>query len=93
MVKKELIKYIKECRKKGFSDLQIRDNLIKSGWEQKYVLEALLARQSKHLPKWLSWLGLLFIILLFAAVVWAIFFMLNDIQRISDEITTIIRQK
>lgn len=72
--------------------MEIRDNLMKSGWEQKDVLEALLARQTKHLPKWVSWLALAFIILLFAAVVWSIFFMLNDLTKISDEVTTMIQR-
>ncbi len=92
MAKKELFKYVKICREKGFSDLEIRDNLVKSGWEQKEVLEALLARPSKRLPKWISWLAMAFLIFLFAAIVWSVFFMLNDLNRISDEVTTMIQR-
>jgi len=92
MVTKELNKYIKECREKGFSDLQIRDTLVEKGWDQKDVLEAILARPSKRLPKVVSIAGLIFAVLLVGAVIWAIFFMLNDIQRISNEITTITQQ-
>jgi len=92
MVTKELNKYIKECREKGFSDLEIRNALIEKGWNQKDVLEAILARPTKHLPKWVSWLGLAFMILLFAAIVWSVFFMLNDIRRISDEVTIMVQR-
>lgn len=40
MVNKELVKFIKESRKRGFDDLQIREPLIKHGWPVQEIEEA-----------------------------------------------------
>jgi len=92
MATEELLKYVKDCRKKGFSDSEIRNALVERGWNQKDVLEAILARPSKRLPKAVSMAGLIFAVLLVGAVIWAVFFMLNDIRKISDEVAVIPKQ-
>jgi hypothetical protein len=42
----ELVKFIKEARKRGFSDIQIKEPLIKEGWSASEVNEAL-----QNIPK------------------------------------------
>lgn len=44
---KELVKFIKEARNKGFSDLQIREPLIKRGWPLNEVEKAFLVLNPK----------------------------------------------
>ncbi len=40
MITPELLKYIKEARRRGFDDYQIKDPLLKGGWLLKDVEEA-----------------------------------------------------
>jgi hypothetical protein len=40
MANKKLVEYIREARKRGFDDFQIRDPLVKGGWPPSDVEEA-----------------------------------------------------
>ena len=40
MANKDLVKFIKEARKRGFEDYEIRTPLLKQGWSDKLVEEA-----------------------------------------------------
>lgn len=93
MVKIEIIDYIKDCRKKGFSDSDIKKALSQAGWEQKEILEALFARHSpKALPKWVSIVGIILAVFIIGGFIWAAVFALNDIQRISNDIANTTQQ-
>ncbi|MDP2934408.1 MAG: hypothetical protein Q8N59_01390 [bacterium] len=84
MVNKELINYIQECRKLGHSDSQIRNTLLKEGWSQANVLEAMFKyAKSKKTPRGLFLVGLIVSGLLIALMIVGIIFMLNDIEKIS----------
>ncbi len=44
----ELVNFIKECRKRGFSDLQIREPLLKRGWPLDEIEKAFLELKPKY---------------------------------------------
>jgi len=93
MVKTEIIDYIKDCRKKGFSDADIKKALSQAGWEQKEIFEALLVRHSaKALPKWVSIVGIILAIFIIGGFIWAAVFALNDIQKITSDIANMTQQ-
>lgn len=93
MVTKELIKYIKECRKQGFSDLEIRNALVEKRWNEKDILEGLLSSLGpKKLPKWLSMVALILIGLAVVGITWAAIFAINDIQKTTAEVAAMTQQ-
>ena len=93
MANKEIIDYIKDCRKKGFSDADIKKSLSQAGWEQKEILEALFTRHSaKALPKWVSIVGIILAVFIIGGFIWAAVFALNDIQKISNDIANMAQQ-
>jgi len=47
MPDKNLVKFIKEARKQGFSDMQIRDALLKNNWPANRIDEAFISFQPK----------------------------------------------
>ncbi len=51
MVKKELVKFIREARRRGYDDYQIREPLIKQGWASEEVEQAFAALQPKYKHK------------------------------------------
>jgi hypothetical protein len=84
MVSKELINYIKECRKLGHSDSKIRNTLLREGWSQPDVLEAMFKyAKPKKTSGRLVFMGLVAVGLLIALMIGGIIFMLNDIEKIS----------
>lgn len=89
MANKELIDYIEECRKLGHSDSRIRSALLKEGWSEADVLEAMF-KYTKPVKKssksGLFIVGLVISLLLIAATIGGILFMLNDMEKISSEI-------
>jgi hypothetical protein len=90
MVNNELIEYIKECRKLGYSDSQIRTTLRKEGWNEADVLEAMFKYTKpiqRHTKRGLFVVGLTVVGLLIAGMIGGVIFMLNDIEKISAEIT------
>lgn len=48
MVKKELINFIREARKRGFDDYQIREPLLKQGWRIDELEEAFSSLKPKY---------------------------------------------
>jgi eight-cysteine-cluster-containing protein len=93
MISKDLIKYIKECRKKGFSDLDIRNALIERGWNEKDVLGGLLSSMGpKKLPKWVSIVALVVVSFVIGGIVYAAIFAINDIQKTSAEVAAMTQQ-
>jgi len=93
MITKDLIKYVKECRKQGFSDLEIRNALIEKGWDEKDILEGLLSSMGpKKLPKWLSIVALALIVLAVIGITWAAIFAINDIQKTTAEVAAMTQQ-
>lgn len=51
MVDKTLVNFIKEARKKGYEDWQIREPLIKKGWPENEVDEAFAIVHKSLKPK------------------------------------------
>lgn len=48
MPNKSLVKFIKEARKRGFDDWQIKEPLIKGGWPVDIIDEAFLSLKPKY---------------------------------------------
>lgn len=48
MPNQKLVKFIKEVRKRGFSDLQIREPLLKKGWPLDEIEKAFLELKPKY---------------------------------------------
>jgi len=93
MINEEIFNYIKDCRKKGFPDADIKKSLLQAGWNQKEVLEALVARPSaKVLPKWVSIVGIILAVFIIGGFIWAAVFAINDIQKISADIANMTQQ-
>ena len=89
MITKDLIKYIKESRKQGFSDLDIKNALIEKDWEEKDILEGLLSTMGpKKLPKWVSVVALIAAIFVIGGLIWSAVFAINDIQKTTAEIAS-----
>lgn len=92
MVNKELISYIEECRGMGFSDSKIRNNLLKEGWNEAEILEAMFKyTKPKNPHKKIFIAGFIFAGLLIVLTVGGAIFMLNDIQNTSVEIADLTR--
>jgi len=93
MVNEEIIDYVASCRKKGFSDADIKKSLSQAGWGQKEIFEALLVRESrKGLPKWVSIVGIILAVFIIGGFIWIAVFALNDIQKISADIANMTQQ-
>jgi hypothetical protein len=58
MQNKELIKFIKESRNKGFSDLEIRKPLLKKGWPAKIIESAFSYLNAKSHSRLKSEIGI-----------------------------------
>jgi hypothetical protein len=43
MINKELLEFVREARKRGFDDSQIKEPLLKKGWAQEEIEKALAA--------------------------------------------------
>ena len=50
MPNKDLIKFIKEARKRGFDDYQIRQPLLQKGWPINLIQEAFIIIEKKEKP-------------------------------------------
>ena len=48
MVNKSLVKFIKEARKKGFDDFQIRNPLLKRGWPMDEIEKAFASLKPRY---------------------------------------------
>jgi hypothetical protein len=48
MVNKELVKFIKEARKRGFDDYQIKEPLLKHGWNVDEIEQAFCSLKPKY---------------------------------------------
>lgn len=51
MADKQLIKFIKECRKRGYEDYEIRAHLKKLNWPSKLIEEAFISLKEPMNPK------------------------------------------
>ena len=91
MVNKELIDYIEQCRKLGHSDSQIQGNLLKEGWTQADVLEAMFKYAKPKKKKSFFLACVILSVILIALTTAGAIFMLNDIQKTSAEIAEMTR--
>jgi hypothetical protein len=95
MVSKELIDYIEECRKLGHSDSKIRNILLKEGWSQADVLEAMFkytkpVKKSSKSAMFVA--GLIIAGMLIALMIGGTIFMLDDIEKISTGVAELTRE-
>jgi len=92
MVNKELIDYIEQCRKLGQSDSQIRNSLLKEGWTEADILEAMFKYTKPKNPRNKIFIfGFILAGLLVILTIGGAIFMLNDIQNTSAEIANLTR--
>jgi len=94
MVNKEVINYIEECRKLGYSDSKIRANLLKEGWTEADILEAMFKYtkpKNKSSRNKIFIFGFILAGLMVVLTIGGAIFMLNDIQKTSAEIADLTK--
>lgn len=92
MVTKELKDYIKKCRAQKIPDKSIATVLKEQGWSQEDIDKAMtVLLVFKRIPGWASITVMVIIAVATVLVVWGAFFIMNDIQKISEEISAVIK--